>query len=309
MKEAAIITRAAQFPKYHPFLQLGIEDDTALFLPEVGYRYAWSVDTLVENTHFLREMPAEAVGWKSLAVNLSDLAAMNATPQACLLSLALPADLDDAWIHAFFDGLQHCCETYQIDLAGGDTVRQQSEINISVSVLGKTRHPLTRKGAKPGDLIIVTGTDHGAAANGLKDFQAGVESPWIKSLYYPIPRFEAAKHLAALDRAQVLDTSDSLLTSARLLAQLNQLGCEIDAEQIPVSAALKAYQPDFLNHALTGGEDFELMAAIAPESLALLNPHEFTVIGQLTAMPQKYTLHHDGKSLTFSEWGEGFTHF
>lgn len=309
MKEALIISRASQFPKYHPCLQLGIEDDTALFKPESGYIYAWAVDTLVENTHFLRTMPAEAVGWKCLAVNLSDLAAMNATPQACLLSLAFPSDLSDIWIKRFFDGLQRCCETYKVDLAGGDTVRQQSEINISVSVLGKTRHPLVRKGAKPGDLIIVTGADHGAAAIGLSDFQAEIESPWVKSQYYPVPRFELAGRLAALGRAHVLDTSDSLLRSARLLAQINKLGCEIYADKIPVSAALKAHRADFLNYALTGGEDFELMAAISPESLTLLNPKEFKVIGQLTATAQKYTLHHNGKTFAFSEWGEGFEHF
>ncbi len=187
MKESSIIARASQFPKYHPFLELGIEDDTALFKPEADYSYAWAVDTLVENTHFLRQMPAEAVGWKSLAVNLSDLAAMNAIPQACLLSLAIPADLPDAWVDGFFDGLQRCCEAYRLDLAGGDTVRQQSEINISVSVLGKTRRPLTRKGAKPGDLLVVTGEDHGAAAIGLIDFQAGIESPWINAPVLPRP--------------------------------------------------------------------------------------------------------------------------
>lgn len=309
MKEDAIIARASQFPKYHPGLALGIEDDTALFQPEAGFTYAWAVDTLVENTHFLREMPAEAVGWKCLAVNLSDLAAMNAEPQACLLSLALPSDLPDGWILGFFNGLQRCCEAYRVDLAGGDTVRQRSEINISVSVLGKTRKPLLRKGAQSGDLIIVTGAEHGAAAVGLNDFQAGVASPWIKSQYYPAPRFESARHLAALERAQVLDTSDSLLSSARLLAEINGLGCDIYAGKIPVSAALKAHREDFLNYALTGGEDFELMAAISPEALSLLNPEEFSVIGKLTATPQKYTLHHQGKSVAFSEWGEGFSHF
>jgi len=308
MKEAAIIARASQFSKYHPFLQLGIEDDTALFKPETGYCYAWAVDTLVENTHFLRQMPAEAVGWKCLAVNLSDLASMNAIPQACLLSLALPADLPDAWIQGFFNGLQRCCDTYQVDLAGGDTVRQQSEINISVSVLGKVKQALTRRGAQAGDLIVVTGNNHGAAAIGLSDFQSGIASPWVNAQYYPTPRFEAARQLAVLNRAQVLDTSDSLLTSARLLAEINQLGCEIDTAQIPVSSALKNYRSDFLNHALTGGEDFELMAAIAPASLALLNTETFKVIGKLTNA-QKYTLHHNGKTTSFSAWGEGFSHF
>lgn len=309
MKEASIIARASRFPKYHSFLQLGIEDDTALLKPESGFAYAWAVDTLVENTHFLREMPAEAVGWKCLAVNLSDLAAMNATAQSCLLSLALPSDLPDAWVNRFFDGLQHCCEVYRVDLAGGDTVRQQSEINISVSVLGKTQNPLTRRGAKQGDLIVVTGEDHGAAAIGLSDFQAGIKSPWVKFQYYPTPRFEFGAQLARLSRAHVLDTSDSLLTSARLLAQVNQLGCDIYSENIPVSPALKAYQPSFLNYALTGGEDFELMAAIAPKDLAHLDPKYFKVIGKLTEYSQKYTLHHNGKTSDFSEWGEGFEHF
>lgn len=306
MQEAAIIARARQFQRYHQALTLGIEDDCALFQPEPGYLYAWAVDTLVENTHFLREMPAEHIAWKSLAVNLSDLAAMNATPQACLLSLAVPPDLDAHWLEGFFQGFQRCCDAYQVDLAGGDTVRQEGCINISVSILGKTNHPFTRRGAQAGDLLILSGRHHGAAAQGLKDFQAGQRhSPWLKHQLLPQPRFDAAAHLQNFSRAHVLDTSDSLLTSARLLAEINHLGCEIYSARIP---AIATDAHDYIATVLQGGEDYELMAAIPVDELHLLDPRYFTCIGSLLA-EQKYTLHHQQKVLAFADLGEGFTHF
>lgn len=306
MQEAAIIARARQFQRYHQALSLGIEDDCALFKPEPDYLYAWAVDTLVENTHFLREMPAEHIGWKSLAVNLSDLAAMNATPQACLLSLAVPPELNPNWLEEFFQGFQRCCDAYQVDLAGGDTVRQANTLNISVSVLGKTRRPFTRRGAQAGDLIILSGQHHGAAAQGLKDFQAGQHhSPWIKHQLLPQPRFDAAAHLQKFSRAHVLDTSDGLLTSVRLLADINHLGCEIYSARIP---AIPTDAHDYIATVLHGGEEYELLGAIAPEEAALLDPQYFTCIGTLLET-QKYTLHHQQEAFAFEDLGEGFTHF
>lgn len=307
MEEASIIARASQFKRYHATLSLGIGDDCALFIPEPNHSYAWAVDTLVEDTHFLREMPAESVAWKSLAVNLSDLAAMNATPLACLLSLALPPDLDPAWLNQFFKGFQKCCDCYRVDLAGGDTVRQAKHINISVSILGKTTRAFTRQGAQAGDYLVLSGQNHGAAAQGLLDFQAHRrDSPWIRYQTTPIPRFDAANHLQQFSRAHVLDTSDSLVKSLRLLADLNGLGCEVYSEKIPAIVAVN--NEHYLSTVLQGGEDFQLLAAIPAAEAHLLDTHLFTVIGALCA-EKTQTLHHQDMSLDLTDLGEGFVHF
>lgn len=309
MKETEIIQSAAGFQRYHPELVLGIEDDTALFQPEAGYTYAWAVDTLVEGTHFLREMPADAVGWKSLAVNLSDLVAMNAQPLACLLSLALPQDLPTEWIESFFAGFRRCCDRYQVDLAGGDTVRQTQGINVSVSILGKSKSPYRRRGAQAGDLLVVSGSQHGAAARGLIDFQQkNPSSSWIKHQLYPIPRFDILPTLERFSRVHTLDTSDSLLKSARLLAEINGLGCRLYRHTIPTSFSWNAQPEQFQRYALQGGEDFEIMAAIPAKEQHSLDLQQFTVIGQLVS-EQKYTLHQSHQVLDFSEIGEGFEHF
>lgn len=295
MNEDAIIQRASAFPHFHPTLQLGIEDDAAILSPEPGQKLVWAVDALVENTHFLRAMPAYEIGWKALAVNLSDLASMNAQPLAALLVLALPPDLPPSWSESFFAGLEACCRAYRVDLAGGDTVRQSSEIQISISLLGQSPKPITRRGAQSGDLLAVTGAFGGAAA-GLHCFQQGRDLPALLSRHWhPLPRFEAAAHLAALKptRLAMLDTSDGLSRSLQLLAELNGLGCRVERQRIPIEAdVLKYFSPEhfppeqFWSWVLNGGEEYELMAALPPDcESALAELDDWQVIGRLTAEP------------------------
>ncbi len=315
MQEEEIIQLAHQFPRFHKEVSLGIEDDAALFMPTPGYTYAWCVDTLVENTHFLKSMPAHGVGWKSLAVNLSDLAAMNAEPLGCLLSLGLPAHIEADWISAFFTGLKAACETYRVDLMGGDTVKQE-HISISVSVLGKSKKALTRRGARAGDSLVVTGTQHGAAAAGLREFLASKDTLLLpeklsrlqKAQLYPAPRFQAAQELASFERTHVLDTSDSLLKSARLLAMSGKsgpLGYALEARQIP--GYVCADHPHFFADVLRGGEDFELLAAVPPNVVSQLSSR-FRPIGTLTE-DINYTLHHQDNTYVMSVDDEGYKHF
>lgn len=290
--EAEAIARARRFPRFHQQLKLGIDDDAAL-LQIADQTLVWSVDTLAEDTHFLRSMPPAEIGWKALAVNLSDLAAMNATPLAALLSLSLPADLPTSWISGFFEGLEAACQAYQVDLAGGDTVRQRELINLSISVLGQSTHPFTRQGAGPGDLLVLSGT-LGASAAGLWAYQQGLQHPalWQRH-WHPIPRFDMAALLAThCERVAALDTSDGLLRSIQILCNQNQLGCQIQLADLPAAPELDALpvsaaqRQDWM---LNGGEDFELLAAVPATAVpALLEAAagELKVIGRLTAMPE-----------------------
>lgn len=307
MREAEIIARVARFPRFHPQLQLGIEDDAAILLPEPGVYWVWAVDTLVENTHFLRQMPAAEIGWKSLAVNLSDLAAMNAEPVAALLSLALPADLPSDWLGQYLDGLEQACRVYRVDLAGGDTVRQSSEINLSLSLLGRSHQPVRRRGAKSGDLLVLTGRCGGSAA-GLYAFQNGLAHPdLLRAHLHPEPCFAEAAALSdyclgAGLRLAMLDTSDSLSRSLILLSELNQLGCEVDFESIPQFPGLAELgSPEqVFEWVVQGGEDYQLLAAVAPAAESWLKQDgRFQMIGQLKDQPgcwlsvqqQRYNLH------------------
>lgn len=310
MNENQIIARAQAFPRFYSEHLLGIEDDTAALLPEPGQTLAWSVDTLVEGTHFLRQMPAFEIGWKSLAVNLSDLAAMNAQPRACLLSLSLPPDLEPEWLSQYFDGLEACCRQYRVDLLGGDTVRQSSGINISLSVLGQSQHLIRRRGAQAGDVLVLTGALGGAAA-GLHCFQTQRPGPELLARHWhPQPRFDALPAITqASQRLSMLDTSDGLLRSVKLLCELNQLGCELIYEQIP---AFEAW-PDLSENLrrdwiLNGGEDYELLFSLPAADFKHLPEQGFYRIGQLLANPNQ-SLRIDGQVLPFSDFAGGFEHF
>lgn len=310
--EERVIQRAAAFPKFHNALILGIEDDAAVLQPSQAKKLIWAVDTLVENTHFLRSMPAEDIGWKALAVNLSDLAAMNALPIAALLSLGLPSDLPYAWIESFFNGLEACCKEYQVDLAGGDTVRQSSEINISISVLGESSRPLLRKNAAAGDLLVVTGR-FGSAAAGLHCFKQGLSYPeLLKAHLRPMPRFLESKRLAQISsRIALMDTSDGLVRSLQLLCEANNLGCVINQSAIPIAEDLTQNfsKPEYWPWVLNGGEDYELLAAVPSDRSEVFEKEPgFTVIGQLCSEPHM-TLISEGKMLSLNDQIWGYQHF
>lgn len=314
LSEQALIDRARRFPRFHQALSLGIDDDAAL-LRIADQTLVWSVDTLVEDTHFLRSMPPADIGWKALAVNLSDLAAMNARPLAALLSLSLPPDLPESWITGFFEGLEAACRTYRVDLAGGDTVRQPQRINLSLSVLGQSARPFTRRGAQAGDLLVLSGT-LGASAAGLWAYQQGlqVRALWQRH-WHPVPRFDIATLLAAhAERVVALDTSDGLLRSLQILCEQNQLGCEIALADLPLTPELDALPVSAAQRqhwVLNGGEDFELLAAVSPVSAPALlaaAAGQLRVIGCLTSEPDML-LQRAGEHQRLTDLLADFQHF
>lgn len=196
----------------------GIGDDCAI-LPQHGGRDTLvSTDMLVEGTHFLRDdIPPYSLGWKSAAVNLSDIAAMGGQPTGTFLSLALPADLDAGWVEEFLRGYREISAQFRTPLLGGDTTASPDRICINVAVLGEcpTGMARTRSNARPGDLVCVTGT-LGDSAAGLKAILEGVEreadvQALIDRHYRPLPRVEEGRQLAATPGVHaMMDISDGI---------------------------------------------------------------------------------------------------
>lgn len=312
VNEDWIIARAA---KLHPGeAVVGIGDDTAIVKPPTDPQLL-ATDMLVEGTHFTRQtLSAQDLGWKALAVNLSDIAAMGGWPDYCLLSLGLPPDLDDGWVDAFFSGLEACSERYGCPLIGGDTVRSPL-IVISVAITGHAARPIRREGAKPGDLIVVLG-DLGASAAGLWLLQHPAVArdhfmALIQAHQRPEPLLQTGRQWANTVHAGC-DASDGLARSCRLLAEAGTLAAVIVEERLPVAGAVRAVAEraavDPLSWVVAGGEDYALVAAIAPQDEAALTAWGAQVVGYFeTGTVEVWLESHAGRRPVPSEWG--FQHF
>ena len=296
---------------------LGIGDDCALVQPAEGKVIAISCDTLVEGVHFFADMPAHALGYKSLAVNLSDLAAMGAEPAWMTLALSLP-DVDQQWLADFSSGLFEAAEYYSVALVGGDTTRGPRCINVTIHGQVPKGKALKRSGAKIGDWVFVTGSlgDSALGLDMLRNKQ--VIKPEFKEYllnrhYYPTPRVLAGQALRGL-ASSAIDLSDGLVSDLSHILKASNVGAVIDANAIPLSSSLTGSvdADQALAYALTGGEDYELLFTV-PEAqrgaidTALLHAGvKFVKIGQICAGDKiKFTL--DGQP--FSPEFKGFEHF
>lgn len=244
---------------------LAVGDDAALVAPHTGRRLALSLDTLVAGVHFPGDTPAETVGYKALAVNLSDLAAMAAEPAWLLLSLTLP-QADPAWLERFARGLAALASEAGMALIGGDLSRGQT-MTITVQVAGYVDRPLRRDGARPGDGLYVSGT-LGDAALGLQLWQSGQrEGPdiqrLVERLHRPTPRIALGRALADLANAAI-DVSDGLLADAAHLAERSAVAMLIEPHRLPLSSAFRRLAPagQATALALTGGDDYELCLSL-----------------------------------------------
>jgi thiamine-monophosphate kinase len=242
---------------------LGIGDDAALLRPPSGFDIAMTTDSLVENVHFLPGSPPRSLGHRALAVNLSDLAAMGATPAWALLSLTLPA-IDEAWLGDFATGFGRLAREQNVTLAGGNLSR--GPLNITVQLAGHVaaNTALRRSGAHEGDEIWVSGTlgdtERNAASAGLLD-----------RFEYPTPRVALGVALRGVASA-CIDLSDGLLADLPRLATASHCGAVLDVDRLPLSDALQRAASDGppWQRALIGGEDYELCFTAPPAaSLAL----------------------------------------
>ncbi|MCR4860629.1 MAG: thiamine-phosphate kinase [Bacteroidales bacterium] len=272
----------------------GIGDDCAVIPQRSGVDTLVSTDMLIEGTHFLRaDIPPRSLGWKSAAVNISDIAAMGGTPTATFLSLALPAGLDAEWIQEFLDGYSDLCSRFGTPLLGGDTTASESGICINVTVLGECPSGTARKrsDARPGDLVCVTGP-LGDSAGGLKAILDGVErDPDIRALidrhYLPLPRVQEGLLLGANPGVHaMMDISDGIGSDLPHILEASGSGARIDLSALPLSPALQRVCGrlgwDAAALAIGGGEDYELLFTCSPEAEKALGvPH--AVIGEITA--------------------------
>lgn len=264
---------------------LGIGDDAALLAPPAGHEIAISTDTLIAGRHFPDHSAPADIGWKALAVNLSDLAAMGAEPWAFTLALSLPA-VDADWLREFAAGLGELALSAGIALVGGDTTR--GPLAITVTVLGRvpSGQALRRNGATPGDLVCVTGT-LGDAALGLRRLDDPQAAPLVQRLNRPTPRLAAGLAMRSVAHAAI-DLSDGLAGDLAHVLAASAVGADIDAAQLPSSAIFDALAAPDQRLALQaqGGDDYELCFCLPPARLAAARlacaSLPLTVIGVIT---------------------------
>ncbi len=269
---------------------LGIGDDcAAIDLGGPDY-LLWTLDTLVAGVHFdLSYTPLPKLGWKALAVNLSDVAAMGGEPRHALLSLGWPAHLDREGALALADGLARAAREYGVAVIGGDTVASPA-LTITVSLTGSvpSDQMLRRSGAKAGDLVYVTGP-LGEAAAGLEVLRRrlNMDSAWLEALTQahlaPRPHLRAGRLLAREGLATALiDLSDGVATDLYHICRASSLGARLRAEAVPLSPALTAaaslLSQDPLRLALAGGEDYQLLFT-SPPGLAVALEQAFSQAG------------------------------
>ena len=298
-----------------PDILLGIGDDCAILRPKPGQDLLLSIDTLIEGVHFPQGTAAYQLGWRSLAVNLSDLAAMGAQPAWFTLALALP-DSDEGWLSEFSRGLFDLADQHQIRLIGGDTTRGPLSITIQVHGYTPTGKALRRDGALAGDTLYVTGFP-GEAGAGLRRIQQGGYTDTdhlIRRFYQPRPRLAFAQSIRDLAHSAI-DISDGLLADIGHILERSGVGACVDVDAIPCSAQLVAAEGtvEALRLALTAGDDYELCFTAAVQHDAQIMHHAqacqlpVTRIGAITFEPGLNLINASGNPVVME--GRGYQHF
>ncbi len=242
----------------------GIGDDAAVLELGEGQQLISCVDAIVEGVHFPRDISATDIGWRALAVNLSDFAAMGAVPRWATLVLALP-EAEEEWVRGFAQGFAEIAALHQVALVGGDTVRGQRMAAVQVMGTAKAGDSIMRSGANTGDDVWVSGT-LGDAAAGLAVLQGELAvdnshaGELIQKFLRPEPRLQLGQSLTRLASAAI-DISDGLLTDAARLARASGVGMQLEIDRLPLSEVLGSAtsHAQALNFAATGGDDYELL--------------------------------------------------
>ena len=291
---------------------LGIGDDAALLAPPPGRQLVVTADTLNDGVHFPRGTSPADVGWKALAVNLSDLASMGAEPAWCTLSLSLPQS-DPAWIEGFLDGFLDLAGQHDIALVGGDTTRGPLSIAVTAMGLVEPGRALRRDGARVGDEVWVTGT-LGDAAGGLALLDREPVPALRARLDRPTPRVAAGRALAGIATACV-DVSDGLLADLGHVCARSHVAAHLDVDALPASAALREAfgEADRIALQASGGDDYELCFTAPADAGADIDAVSaqlglrFTRIGRIVAGEGVHPV--DAKSQPWSSPRRGYDHF
>jgi thiamine-monophosphate kinase len=253
---------------------LDLQDDAAVFLPPVGRELVVAADALVAGVHFLPDDPADLVGRKLLRTNLSDMAAMGAAPFGYLMTVSAPKDTHDTWFAAFARGLAADQAEFGVRLLGGDTTSTPGPISLSLTILGSVvpGQAIRRVGARPGDGVWVSGTI-GDGALGLLALTGRLcDATGFLADRYRVPRPRLGLAIFGLVAA-CMDVSDGLVQDLGHLCRAGGLAAEIAAEAVPASEAARVAGPGYIERRLTGGDDYELLMAVAPEREADLICH------------------------------------
>ena len=309
MNEFELIQNYFNWPLSDPDIELGIGDDAAIFNLDSGYQLVTTTDTLSEGVHFFKNDSPEDIAYKSLAVNLSDIAAMGATAKCFTLALTLPK-LDEIWLKQFSESLKQTSEKYNVSLIGGDTTR--GPLNITITMMGvvETSKAIKRSGARNGDNIYVSG-EIGDAALCLKKINAG-ERPHkaeLIKLNRPIPRIELGSALKGIANS-CIDISDGLEQDLSHIIKASKVGAMVAIQELPLSQSMIKYieSNDDWALPLCGGDDYELCFT-APENFysEIINIAEFCKI-KIT----KIGVINDSKDLKIKGYdgqGQSYKHF
>ena len=308
--EFALIDRYFKRPTRHTLL--GVGDDGALIAPTPGRELVVSTDMLVEGTHFLADTGAEALGWKCLAVNISDMAAMGAQPRWAMLGITVPPAPTFEWLDDFARGFFACADEFGVDLIGGDTTRGPRA--ICVTILGEVAagRALRRSGAGTGDSIWISGRP-GRAALGLAHLQGRTVlrepqlADCLAALHRPQPRVELGLALPGLATAAI-DVSDGLLADLGHILEQSAVAARLQIPQLPAAGL----ERDCL---LAGGDDYELLFTAAAAStaaiLALAAELQLplTCIGEIVSGPAGRLVLCDADGRDITPARRGFDHF
>lgn len=287
-----------------PQLPLALDDDASLFLDAANERLVTTTDLLCEDVHFdLREASLELVGRKALAVNLSDLAAMAAVPRLAFVSIAWPSDRDPLLARQLYQGLLELAKPFNVQLGGGDTNRWPGKLVINVTVIGQatSRGVLRRSGAQLGDAILVTGPLGGSILGHHLDFE---------------PRVQLALDLNARYQLHAgMDISDGLSLDLSRLTTMSGVGAELELASIPITDAARRLSRSTgrtpLEHALSDGEDFELLLTVPPDDAARIlsdNPLSHSIVQVGTIMAGEGVWYRDASGQRHRMSAEGYRH-
>jgi thiamine-monophosphate kinase len=304
----------------------GLEDDAAIVTPPPGCDLVLTTDGGIAGVHFFADDAAEAIGRKVLRMNLSDLAAKGAQPIGFLMSVALPASIDEPWLAAFVNGLGDDARRYACPLLGGDTDHSPGPLSVSITAFGAVPHGamVRRSTAKPGDSIVVTGSIGDAALGVMLRREPALVEHWRLSdgqsavlmdrYLLPQPRTALAGAVRN-DASAAMDISDGLAGDLAKLCRASGVAAEIDVARVPLSEAAHvavAAQPVLLETVLTGGDDYEILLTLSPDKLpafraaAAVTGIAVTEIGGVSA-GQGARFLRDGKALSFAR--PSYSHF
>lgn len=299
----------------HPDVRLGIGDDCAILSPSAGLDLLATVDTLVAGTHFPENLPPDQIAYRCLAVNLSDLAAMGARPAWFTLALTLP-EADEAWLTGFCRGLFGLAKQYGISLVGGDTTRGPLSITIQAHGYAPAGQALRRDGAKPGDLVFVSGSlgDAGAGLERVLGEGFDTHDELVQRFIYPSPRVLLGEALLGVATAAI-DISDGLLADLGHILQRSSVGAELKIDRLPISAPLRAAVGEQRARALacSAGDDYELCFCVPAanvsrlEVIAAQTGVRLSPVGVIKAEPGLRVVDAEGREVVLAK--QGYQHF